>query len=543
MGVEVRLMRWLVLVSLLISSLAALAQETPQKFHFEIKPANITGTDEYTISKTADGFHVSGNGSMSSPGREVQMTHGEDLDASWQLKEYRFAAKVGNEAQNVNALRRGDTVTMTLDAHGQLVPKDFPWKPNTVVLDNFIAAHYQVLLNQVAALKPTTSTEWNLLVPQRMGSIIAKLDAKTDSGSGTLDGKPITTTIYSLELGGSLVEITADSGNQLMRIQVPLQQFDSLREGFVPAPAAPSPYPAACVETPADFQSGNLKVPATLCTPKDQEPETKFPIVVLVHGSGPHDRDETIGPNKTFKDLAEGLAAAGIGSLRYDKRAFFAPKSIGPEATVEEETIADAVAAVNAAGKAPGADPSRVYLLGHSLGGMLAPYIAERAPETHGLILMGAGAVPLDETIERQLAAQMKATGSTQQQIDARLTQIKQQFADIRSGKLTGTAMVMGAPAHYWADLLKRDIPGELKKLNLPALVLQGAKDIQINQQDYDLLKTALTGKKAEFHEFANLNHLMEPVEGESTGAEYGKAGHVDPEVVKTIVAWIEKTK
>ena len=526
--------------------MAALAQEAPQTFHFQIKSANLSGTDVFTITKTESGFHVAGTATVNSPGHQNVLTHSLDLDPAWALKEYRLSVRIGDDpqhpnVQNLDVLRKDNSITLTVDANGQLIPKELSWKPNTIVLDNFILAHYQVLLNAVGAAGANIPADWQVLVPQRMTALSAKLVARPDPGTGTLDGKPVTTKIYSLEIGSSLIEITADSNNQLMRMQVPLQNFDALRDGFVPAPQTPSPFPTACVDTPADFPSGTLKVPATLCTPKDLKPEAKFPIVVLVHGSGPQDRDETIGPNKPFKDLAEGLAAAGIGSLRYDKRTVFAPKSISTNATVEDETIVDAVAAMNAAAKEPGADPARVYLLGHSLGGMLAPYIAQRAPDTHGVILMAAAAVPLDRTIERQVAAQMKLAGSSQADIDKRVEQIKQQFTQIREGKMTGSAQVFGAPAHYWADLLHRDIPAEMKKIAVPVLVLQGGKDIQVSQQDYDLIKTALAGKKAEFQLFPNLNHLMMPVEGESTGAEYAKPGHVDPEVVKTIADWIAK--
>src|SRR5512146_1581038 len=411
------LMRRFALLSLLLISMAALAQEAQQTFHFQIKSANISGTDVFTITKTESGFHVAGISTVNAPGHQNVLTHSQDLDPAWALREYRLSVKVGNDpqhpnVQNVDVLRKDDTITITVDANGQLVPKDLPWKPNTIVLDNFILAHYQVLLNAVAAAGPNVPANWQVLVPQRMSALTAKLVARPDAGTGTLDGKSIATRIYSLEIGSTLIEITANASNQLMRMQVPLQQFDAVRDGYMPSPEKPSPYASSCVETQADFQSGTLKIPATLCTPEDLKPGTKFPIVVLVHGSGPHDRDETIGPNKPFQDLAEGLAAAGVGSLRYDKRTFFAPKSITPESTVEEETIADAVAAMNTAAKEPGADPARVYLLGHSLGGMLAPFIAQRATETHGVILMNAAAVPLDQTIERQLGMQLKASGT-----------------------------------------------------------------------------------------------------------------------------------
>jgi pimeloyl-ACP methyl ester carboxylesterase len=136
----------------------------------------------------------------------------------------------------------------------------------------------------------------------------------------------------------------------------------------------------------------------------------------------------------------------------------------------------------------------------------------------------------------------LKATGTPQADIDKQVQQLKQQFADIRAGKTTGTAMVFGAPANYWADLLKRDIPAELKKLKQPVLVLQAGKDIQVVQADFDLIHSALDGKQAEFKVFPNVNHLMMPVEGPSTGAEYGKPGHVDVSVIKAISDWIAKT-
>jgi hypothetical protein len=535
-------MRQAALFSLLAISISLFAQEAPQAFKFEVKPAKISGMDTYTISKVADGYRISGTSEMTSPQGPVTMTYSEDLGAAWDFKQYNFSAKVNGELQNVEAIRKGDIIAMSADVRGQTIPKEVPWKPNTVVLDNFIAAHAQVLLNAIAVAKADT-VEWPLLVPQRLSAAVAKLDTKFDSAGGTLDGKPLAVKTYNLELGGSLIRITADANNQLMRLEVPLQQFEMTRDGFVPATQKQAKATSNCIESDASFPSSNLRVPATLCAPRNLTAGSHYPIVVMVHGSGPHDRDETVGPNKPFLDLAEGLAASGIGSLRYDKRTYFAKESFTPNSTIADETVDDAVAALSAAAKLPGVDPKRVYLLGHSLGGMMAPFIAEKAAGTRGVVLMAAAAVPLDQTIERQLAAQLKATGVSQADVDKQITLLKQQFADIRSGRTSGTVMVFGAPAHYWADLFQHDTPAELKKLNVPVLVLQAGKDIQVVKADFDLIQSALAGKHAEFKVFPEINHLMIPVEGPSTGAEYGKPGHVDGAVIKAIADWVSKTK
>ena len=119
--------------------------------------------------------------------------------------------------------------------------------------------------------------------------------------------------------------------------------------------------------------SGEWELPATLTLPVGDGP---FPAVVLVHGSGPNDRDETIGPNRPFRDLAWGLASQGIAVLRYEKRTKeHASKLAAGLAglTIKEEVLDDALAAVALLRKVPKIDPRKVFLLGHSLGAMYAP--------------------------------------------------------------------------------------------------------------------------------------------------------------------------
>ena len=143
-----------------------------------------------------------------------------------------------------------------------------------------------------------------------------------------------------------------------------------------PAIAAPAPVNA---EREREVAIGDHRLPGTLRLPRGTGP---FTAVVLVHGSGPSDRDETIGPNKPFQDLAAGLASHGIATLRYDKRTLKFRAEFAPPATytLEQEVLADAVAAVAALAAAPEIDHKRIFVLGHSLGGMMAPRIAAREP-------------------------------------------------------------------------------------------------------------------------------------------------------------------
>src|SRR5205814_1805761 len=130
-------------------------------------------------------------------------------------------------------------------------------------------------------------------------------------------------------------------------------------------------------------------LPGTLLLPKGKGP---FPVVVLVHGSGPSDRDETVGGTRVFRDFADGLADRGIASLRYEKRTKQHPTEFARTYTIDDETTDDAVAAVAFVRMQPGIDPKRVFLAGHSQGGMMAPRIAQRSPGLAGIALLAAPA-------------------------------------------------------------------------------------------------------------------------------------------------------
>jgi pimeloyl-ACP methyl ester carboxylesterase len=396
------------------------------------------------------------------------------------------------------------------------------------------------------AAKSGTTSPWalTLLVPQAQAAIPGKV-SRGGEEPATLNGKSVRVQKYTLEFANLMEEFWADATtNELMRVHVPIQDVELVRVGFAlaPKPEAKDSTPAAFVERNVEFPSGSLKFPATLCLPAKQS--AQVPIIVLVHGSGPNDRDESIGPNKPFRDIAHGLAAAGIGTLRYDKRTFAFKGQLNLKTlTVEEETIVDAVAALQFARTLTEADSKHVFVLGHSQGATFAPVIADRA-QAQGAILMAAAQRSFDQMIPEQVAFQLKLAGKSQEEIDSAIKELKTSFARVRSGEAKDDESVFFATAYYWRDLLNRDPQAALKNTRVPVLLLQGGKDVQVLKADYDLAQQAVASKPPEMREahfYANLNHLFLPVEGQSTGAEYGVAAHIPQEVIDTIAAWLHK--
>jgi hypothetical protein len=135
--------------------------------------------------------------------------------------------------------------------------------------------------------------------------------------------------------------------------------------------------------------SGPLAVCGTITVPNERG---SHPAVVLLAGSGPLDRDSTIGRNKPLKDLAWGLATRGIGVIRFDKVTYAHHGQLKDVAdlTVDDEYLYHAVAAVHLLRENPDVDPARVFVLGHSLGGTVAPRVAVAEPAVAGLVIWPA---------------------------------------------------------------------------------------------------------------------------------------------------------
>ncbi len=281
----------------------------------------------------------------------------------------------------------------------------------------------------------------------------------------------------------------------------------------------------------------SLKLPGVVSIPRGKGP---FPAVVLVHGSGPQDRDQTIAGNKMFRDIAWGLASKGIIVLRYDKRTkVHGPKMNLLKLTVQEETIDDAIAAIALLQKRKDIDTSRLILVGHSLGAWAAPEIAAKSGRVKGVVMLAPIARPLEVVISDQLRFIASQQDTLTEQESVKLHAELQKASQIAEETLGESKLLLGAPALYYYDLHKRDQKAYARGLHLPIFIARGEKDYQAPQMEYVLWQEHLKDiAQVEFKTYKNCYHPFIETDAKPGPWNYSMEGHVAEELIRDLGRW-----
>lgn len=408
------------------------------------------------------------------------------------------------------------------------------------------------------------------------GSLIAALDS-LDQGVTGLPANHVTLKdpifhfeipsvagVYEGTLNGAKNAITGKwSQTSADNLPLDFKRSDQTLELRRPqTPARPFPY----VEEEVTFRGGGegTVLAGTLTLPKGDGP---FPAVLLVAGSGPQDRDESLANHRPFLLIADALTRQGIAVLRYDKRGV--GKSTGNSDTATTMDLAgDARAALAFLKSRKEMDGSRIGLLGHSEGAIIAPYLAGHSKEVKWLVLLAAPATTGEQTLLNQSELIGRAGGLSDEQLEASLGFDKAAYALVRKEKdpnalaeklvalvkETGLDAALPPPAletqlrmlasPWFRFFLDYDPLPNLKTINCPVLALYGQKDLQVTPKaNLPLLQKALhdsPNAQVEARELPELNHLFQHAYT-GTPAEYAAIEETfSPDALTLIVDWVK---
>lgn len=298
------------------------------------------------------------------------------------------------------------------------------------------------------------------------------------------------------------------------------------------------------IESRMHFTNDEIEFPALLCLPKNQETKS---IVVLVHGSGPNDMNETIGPNKIFQQIAHELAKQGIGSLRYDKRTYIAQQSDKPisfPTDIQHIVVNDAVAAVEFISNIEGLNDLPIIIVGHSLGAHAAPLIASKTDKVKAIVLLAGNARPLEDLILEQYQY-LYAKGGLSKAEKKEIKDIKKKVKNVKKlEKYLQREKKVDLPltndTTFWLSLNNYNAVNVAKTLSIPILILQGERDYQVTMADFDIWKNELQNNpKNKFISYPSLNHLFITGDGLSYPQEYQHQGDISRIMLSDMANWI----
>lgn len=296
------------------------------------------------------------------------------------------------------------------------------------------------------------------------------------------------------------------------------------------------------VNVPISIDGNEFLLSGMITRPLNQKEPVK--LVILVQGSGQTDMNEEIGTagNAIFRDLAHGLAERGIATLRYNKRYFQYPEKATDKITINDEVLDDVNSAISYATML--GEFSKIYIAGHSLGGMLAPVIAENNNEVAGIISLAGSPRSLQDIIYDQNEQVVNTIyGADTSEAKLLMDEVLRQYNAISELTIFDEGVFFGVAAPYWYSLNQLQQAETAKQLEIPMLFLQGKADFQVSvEKDYNSWMSILEGKgNVSFILYDNLNHLFMPTNGYKDESDYNSVSQVPEIVIEDMADWIIK--
>jgi pimeloyl-ACP methyl ester carboxylesterase len=530
------------------------AQQVPQEL-----PADFTvflqgvavGAEQVTVVRTAQGFTITGNERIGPPLGLVARKAEIRYTADWHPIDCLIEGSVRNEAVVLRSTVTGTTVTTdylqgTTPAH-----KTDQISADALLLPNIFFGAYEALAARLAGAK--AGDRLNVYIPPQ-SSVTVSVTNVSDDRVRT-QAALVQVRRYALEFGSPKgpvgVELWADTSGRLLRFVVPTQGFDIVRTDIASV-SSRREMVARANDEQITIPANGFGLAGTLSQPMAKPAKgIRLPAVVLVSGSEPTDRDETLAGIPLFGQLASALADAGFVVVRYDKRG--GGQSGGrPESATLADYAEDVVAAVKFLERRPEVDRHRIAVIGFGEGGAIAADAASHQGAIAALVLVNTpGVTGAAFTLEQQqhLLDVMKVSGAD------RRTKIQLQ-EKLQQAALTGKGIDALPPdlrrvaeSPWFRSFLAFDPAKVLRKCDQPVMIVQGGMDREVAPANADKLEAIARARKGragpevKVVRLSALNHLLVPAPtGEIDEYDHLPDKTISPDVVNAIDAWLKDT-
>jgi len=505
------------------------------------------GSMTVTVLVTDDGWKVTSTGTLAAPVKLNTRLAEVTYDKAWHPRTLVVDALVDGKASTVKTTFTGTQAASDIVQEERQFQKTDTVDPQTIVMPNLIFGAYEALAARVSTAAPGATFRVYVAPQAEISVTLGSVSTERVSGPGrTFEARKHTLTFANP--GGPLAVDLWTDGPRLMRIAIPSVGLEVIREDVATvASRTSSHYRANDADVSIGVGSYGFKLAGTLSTPANVAAATRLPAVVLIAGSGPVDRDETVYGIPIFAQLANALADAGFAVVRYDKRGVGQSGGRGEFATLNDYAE-DAAAVVKFLEKRKDIDPKRIALVGHSEGAWVALLAARRAGSVSAVgLIAGVGTTGAQLNLEQQQYA-FRAANTAEAERAAKVELQKKVQAAVLTGKGWDDVPAdirKQAESPWFASFLAFDPAPVIAKLDQPLFVIQGALDTQVPPHHAEKLGAlANARKKAPTTEVAvlpGINHLLVPAK---TGdvSEYVALSDrtISPEVAAKIAAWLK---
>lgn len=525
-----------------------LAENNPVKLTI-YQSGKAVGSESFTVLKKDGGLEYSGQASL---GQRIKFeSFMVRLDENLQPIESSLRVSTGTGSQEASTTYSGGKAKNRIRIGGKSMTKEDKASPDALVIAPGTIPFflYEILLRRIDSAQ-TDPQEFKAYVVGQLEIPLIVQVGKPESVEflqGSFELKHLTATLINPQNRKVKVEIWFDEQSRLTKLSLPLLGMQVYREGFAP-PAHEEPMDHT--EENVTFPSDGFDLAGTLSLPKD--PTGRLPAVILISGSGPQDRDENVFGIPIFAQIADRLTSQGIAVLRYDDRGV--GKSDGTRATATtHDFVVDVQAAVRFLRKQPAIDSTRIGLVGHSEGALVASLAAADDPQIKLIALMAGTAFSGDRVILEQQRYALDQSDMSEEEKQKRVELQMRVYEAVKSGQgwqeLEEEVPAAIRPAleraktPWFKEFIQLDPVEALKRLQCPVLILQGGKDKQVFPHHAEAIAKTL-GQRGRapyaLKVFPELNHLFQRAK---TGdpSEYGELSkQVDEEFLDVLASWLK---